>query len=134
MEKTSKNIHRGKVLHQVADAHPSSIKDIVDATGYKYGTFFKHIKTKDLAFSIIAKYGRAMKKDFSIEFPEMADMPFVAMPIANGAELSNEQLRISLQELQTKYSNLLEKHNAAIEELFSLREENRMMKENNANR
>jgi hypothetical protein len=131
LEKANRSIHRGKVLHQAADAHPSSIKDIVEATGYKYGTFFKHIKTKDLSFSIIAKYGRAMQRDFSVEFPEMAEMPFVFTPVNNGNELSNDQLKISLQELQAKYSNLLEKHTAAIEELYLLREENRKLKERN---
>lgn len=71
LEKGNRNTHRGRILHQVADAYPGSIKDIVERTGYKYGTFFKHIKLKDLSFSIIAKYGKAMNKDFSIEFPEM---------------------------------------------------------------
>lgn len=134
MEKTNRNIHRGKVLHQAADAHPSSIKDIVEATGYKYGTFFKHIKTKDLSFKIIDRYGRVMQKDFSVEFPEMADMAFVSSPVNNGNEPSTDQLKASLQELQAKYSNLLEKHNIAIEELFLLREENRKLKERNADR
>jgi hypothetical protein len=122
-------MHRGKILHEATKVHPSSIKEIVEATGYKYGTFFKHIKTKDLSYSIIAKYGKVMHKDFSVEFPEMANMPFVMPPNNNGRELSVEQLQSTLQDLQTKYSNILEKHTSAMEELFQLREENRNLRE-----
>lgn len=104
---------------------------MVERTGYKYGTFFKHILIEDLSFGIIAKYGVAMNKDFSVEFPEMADMPFLMTPINNGKEISTEQLQLAFQDLQTKYSNLLEKHNSVIEELFFLREENRKLKERN---
>lgn len=121
-------MHRGKILHQATKSHPSSIKEIVEAAGYKYGTFFKHIKTKDLSFNILAKYAKVMRKDFSIEFPEMANMAFVVKPESIANEQSQEYLQASLQDLQLKYSNLLEKHNAAIEELFKLREENRILK------
>lgn len=122
-------MHRGKVLHEATKVHHSSIKEIVEATGYKYGTFFKHIKTSDLSYSIIAKYGKVMRKDFSVEFPEMASMAFVIPSNSNGTELSNEQLKSNLQDLQTKYSNLLEKHTSVMEELYQLKEENRKLRE-----
>ena len=121
-------MHRGKILHEATKVHPNSIKEIVEATGYKYGTFFKHIKTKDLSFSILAKYGKVMQRDFSREFPEMAHMTFVTDFQDNNIKLTIENLQSTLNELQLKYANVLEKHNAVIEELFKLKEENRELK------
>lgn len=126
-------MHRGKILHEATKVHPSSIKEIVEGTGYKYGTFFKHIKTKDLSYSIIAKYAKVMRKDFSVEFPEMASMSFVLAPESYGSELSIEQLKISLQDIQTKYSNLLEKHTSIMEEFYQLKEDNRKLRESIGN-
>ncbi len=123
-------MHRGKILHEATKVHHSSIKEIVEATGYKYGTFFKHIKTSDLSYSIIAKYGKVMRKDFSVEFPEMSSMSFVMPLKSDGTELSKEQLQSSLQDIQTKYSNLLEKHTSFMEEFYQLKEDNRKLKEN----
>lgn len=123
-------MHRGKILHESTKVHPSSIKEIVEATGYRYGTFFKHIKTKDLSYNIIAKYGIAMRKDFSKEFPEMSNQLYHQVAKQSEISLSIDQLNLSLQELQIKYSALLEKHNAVIEEYYLLKEENRTLKEN----
>lgn len=122
-------MHRGKILHQATKLHPSSIKDIVEAAGYRYGTFFKHIKSKDLAYSIIAKYGKVMRKDFSVEFPEMANMPHLKFIKQDNIGLSVEQLQSELNDLRHKYSTILEKHTTAMEELFKLRDENRILKE-----
>lgn len=121
-------MHRGKILHEATKVHPNSIKEIVEATGYRYGTFFKHIKTKDLSFSILAKYGKVMQRDFSREFPEMAHMAFVTDFQDSAVKLTMENLQVALNELQLKYATVLEKHNSVIEELFKLREENRDLK------
>lgn len=124
-------MHRGKILHQATKIHPKSLKDIVQAAGYKYGTFFKHIKTKDLALSIIAKYGIAMQRDFSIEFPEMASMNYLQSSNQEELAISLDQLQTELTDLRRKYSIILEKHNTVMEELFKLREENRYLKAKN---
>ena len=122
-------MHRGKILHEATKVHPSSIKEIVESAGFKYGTFFKHIKIKDLSYSIIAKYGRAMRKDFSNEFPEMSNLVINTVTKSSDKGGSIEQINLDLQELQAKYSALLEKHNTVIEELYSLKEQNRILKE-----
>jgi len=121
-------MHRGKILHEATRIHPSSIKEIVERAGYKYGTFFKHIQIRDLSYRIIAKYGKSMRKDFSIEFPEMSSQVFTETHSQPENLRSIEQIRIDFQELQAKYSALLEKHNAIIEELYSLKEQNRNIK------
>ncbi|WP_316846859.1 hypothetical protein [Pedobacter psychrodurus] len=124
-------MHRGKILHEATKVYPSSIKEIVEAAGYKYGTFFKHIQIKDLSYAIIAKYGRAMRKDFSTEFPEMSNLVLPQITKHSDNLGSIDQIRLDLQELQAKYSALLEKHNSVIEELYSLKEQNRALKDKN---
>lgn len=122
-------MHRGKILHEATKVHPSSIKEIVERAGYKYGTFFKHIQIKDLSYKIIAKYGKSMRKDFSIEFPGMSSQVLTEPNTRIENIRSLEQTRLDFQELQAKYSALLEKHNGVIEELYSLKEQNRILKE-----
>ena len=122
-------MHRGKILHEATKVHPSSIKEIVERAGYKYGTFFKHIQIKDLSYKIIAKYGKSMRKDFSIEFPGMSSQVLTEPNTRIENFRSIEQIRLDFQELQAKYSALLEKHNGVIEELYSLKEQNRVLKE-----
>lgn len=129
MEKNTKNIHRGKVLHEAARHHPKKIKDIVEAAGYKYGTFYKHKNEAKLSYEIIAKYGKAMDKDFSIEFPEMASMPSLLIPDYNKGIKTSQQFQNDTQELKEKYFALLDKHNLLLEANILLREENIKLKE-----
>lgn len=129
MEKNTKNIHRGKVLHEAARHHPKKIKDIVEAAGYKYGTFYKHKNDAKLSYEIIAKYGKAMDKDFSIEFPEMANMPSLLISNHNKGIKTGQQIQDENQEMREKYFSLLDKHNLLLEANISLREENIRLKE-----
>lgn len=129
MKNRDKNIHRGKILHDAAKHHPKKIKDIVEAAGYKYGTFYKHKNDPYLSFEIIAKYGRVMDKDFSVEFPEMANLPSLLIIEPSNGSKSNEQLRNEIRGLSEKYATLLHKHNLVLETNIALREENIELKE-----
>lgn len=129
MEKDNKNIHRGKILHEILKNHPRRIKDIVEEAGYKYGTFYKHKNDPELSYEIIAKYGKVISRDLSVEFPEMADYPSLALvetPYSNRAPID---IKKELEELKEKYSNFLSKHNAILEANIQLREENIKLKE-----
>jgi len=129
LEKGNRNIHRGKVLHEALKNHPSKIKEIVEAAGYKYGTFYKHKNDPKLPYEIIARYGNAMRKDFSIEFPEMANLPSLIYVDRNDGRKSYEQLQDEVRDLREKYSSFLDKHNALLEANIALREENIKLKE-----
>ncbi|MBK1439825.1 hypothetical protein JHJ32_07510 [Parapedobacter sp. ISTM3] len=129
MEKENKNIHRGKILHESLKNHLSKIKEIVEAAGYKYGTFYKHKNDPNLSYEIIAKYGNAMGKDFSVEFPEMANLPSLILVDKGNNRKSYEQLQNEVQELREKYSHFLDKHNTLLEANIALREENIRLKE-----
>ncbi|MGE8423695.1 MAG: hypothetical protein ACN6PI_12745 [Sphingobacterium siyangense] len=129
MEKDNKNIHRGKILHEVLKKHPRRIKDIVEDAGYKYGTFYKHKNNPDLSFEIIAKYGKVINKDFSVEFPDMANFPSLALVETAYSNRGSIDLKKELDELREKYSIFLNKHNAILEANIELREENIRLKE-----
>lgn len=129
MEKDNKNIHRGKVLHDILKNHPRRIKDIVEDAGYKYGTFYKHKNNPELSYEIIAKYGNAMNRDMSVEFPEMADFPSLALVETAYSNRTTVDVKKELEELKEKYSNFLNKHNAILEANIQLREENIRLKE-----
>lgn len=148
LEKENKNTHRGQILHEAAKQHPNSIKDIAEAAGYKYGTFFKHIKNKDLSYTILAKYGKVMNRDFSVEFPEMVSLPSFATQNNKRSFFSEDELKEELEELRKSYVKVLEKHNSLLEsniiakeeiskltiENQKLREENTFLRNSQANR
>ncbi|MGB3106975.1 hypothetical protein [Sphingobacterium siyangense] len=129
MEKDNKNINRGKILHEVLKNHPRRIKDIVEDAGYKYGTFYKHKNNPELSYEIIAKYGKVIGKDFSVEFPEMMDFPSLALIQSHFSNNGPIDLKKELEELREKYSSFLHKHNAILEANIELREENIRLKE-----
>lgn len=129
MEKENKNIHRGKVLHDALRQHPRKIKEIVKDAGYQYGTFYKHAAKEDLSYEIIAKYGKAINKDFSVEFPEMNDFPSLAIVERANMHTSSIEIQNELNDLREKYSHFLNKHNLLLEANIELREENIRLKE-----
>ncbi len=65
-----------------------------------------------------------MDKDFSIEFPEMADMPSLLMLPHKDGRMTNQQFEKDTQEVREKYFTLLDKHNLLLEANIALREEN----------
>lgn len=129
MKKDNKNIHRGKILHEILKNHPRRIKDIVEEAGYKYGTFYKHKNDAELSYEIIAKYGKVISRDLSVEFPEMADYPSLALVETPYSNRTPIDIKKELEELKEKYSNFLSKHNAILEANIQLREENIKLKE-----
>lgn len=130
MEKENKNIHRGKILHKTLKQHPRKIIEIVEEAGYKYGTFYKHIAKPELSYEIIAKYGKVINKDFSVEFPEMNNFPSLALVKTQvPSQMSSVELQRELNELREKYALFLNKHNVLLEANIELREENIRLKE-----
>jgi len=127
LEKDNKNIHRGKILHEILRNHPRRIKDIVEDAGYKYGTFYKHKNNPELSYEIIAKYGKVISRDLSVEFPEMADYP--ALALVETSYRAPMDIKKELEELKEKYSIFLSKHNTILESNIQLREENIRLKE-----
>ncbi len=128
MKNPKRNLSRGEVLHQVAKTSPLSLKEIIKKAGYKYPTFYVHIKKADLPFETLARYGKAMDHDFTNEFPEMADYI-----VNDDRNLYNNQLSYDellkerdkwlskYQEQSEKYQRLSDKYNKLLEEKLGLK-------------
>jgi DNA-binding transcriptional ArsR family regulator len=127
LKRSKHSLSRGRVLHQVAKTSPLSLKEIIRKAGYKYPTFYVHVKKADLAFEILAKYGKAMNHDFSNEFPEMADYILNDNGAGYKEQLSYEELLMDrdrwinkYQEQTERYQRLSDKYNKLLEEKLGL--------------
>jgi len=85
--------------------------------GYKRVTYYSHIKQPDLSFSILNKYAKALKYDFSDEIPGM-DQQVIDEP---SFDYSNDpkSLREAKEQIaiwKEKYYELLDKYVKVIED------------------
>lgn len=129
MKKSNHNLSRGDVLHQVAKTSPLSLKEIIKKAGYKYPTFYVHIKKADLPYETLARYGKALNHDFTNEFPEMADYILNDAP-STYTQLSYEELLrdrdrwlAKYQDQTERYQRLSDKYNKLLEEKLGLKGE-----------
>lgn len=129
MKKSKRILSRGEVLYQVAKTSPLSLKEIIKKAGYKYPTFYVHIKREDLPYETLARYGKALNHDFTNEFPEMADYILNDDPNLYNNQLSYEDLLkerdkwlSKYQEQAERYQRLSDKYNKLLEEKLGLRE------------
>lgn|SRR5690606_19304942 len=113
--------HRGEILRSVIDkycaANATSITSVAQKAGYNQATIYRHFAKEDLSFHIIRKYGRAMRHDFSREFPEMKEeFDYLTEP-EEKYETINLSTCIEQRDMwQARYYELLEKHNALLTE------------------
>ena len=129
LKKSTGKLSRGKVLHQVAKTSPLSLKDIIEKAGYKYPTFYVHIKKADLPYETLARYGKALNHDFTNEFPEMADYIMKEDTNVYNNRFSYEELLkerdkwlSKYQEQTERYQRLSDKYNKLLEEKLGLSE------------
>lgn len=94
-----------------------NIERIAQKAGYKRITYYSHIKKKDLALSILNKYGAAINHDFSNDVPGMKalefqeeDHSYAKTPdTLSEAIKDRDRWREKYYELLEKYQKLLEK-------------------------
>lgn len=72
MKKLDTKKHRGEYLNELVRKKGIKIKVLTELAGYDRSTFYNHIKDPNLPYTILAKYGKIMHHDFSIDFPELA--------------------------------------------------------------
>ena len=106
-----------------------SLKEIIKKAGYKYPTFYVHIKKADLPYETLARYGKALNHDFTNEFPEMADY-ILNDDSSKYTQLSYDELLkdrdrwlAKYQEQTERYQRLSDKYNKLLEEKLGLRGE-----------
>ncbi len=86
------------------------MREIIEKAGYKYPTFYVHIKNDDLSYQILARYGKALNHDFSIEFPEMLDHIMNDDAVVYPEKLSFEEMTNDRDKWRTKFISLNERY------------------------
>lgn len=92
------------------------IETVTRRAGYKRGTYYLHIKKKDLSATILYKYGKAIHYDFSEEVPEVSrirtkepEEDYIIEPI------TMREAIVQMNEWKDKYYSLLEKYLSLVE-------------------
>ncbi|WP_316780449.1 hypothetical protein [Pedobacter antarcticus] len=93
----------------------ASIASIARKLGYDRTTVYQHFKNDELEYSTILKYGKALKHDFTLEFPEM--LQFISTleePISEYRATTVSEALKERDYWKDKYIALMEKHNEFI--------------------
>lgn len=109
--------NRGEILKKIIDESQSriNIADLAKKIGYDRTTVYQHFKKHDLDYGIILKYGKVLKHDFSIEFPELLEYTSnVEEPLADYTPVTVADALKQIDFWKSKYIQLLEKHNEMI--------------------
>ena len=84
--------------------------------GYTRSAYYKHIENPNLDFHILIAYGRAIKHDFTEEFPDMPKYMLEEPEETYGKPKSIDDAMKLVEQWKHKYLELLEKYNRLIEE------------------
>ncbi|MEO6868468.1 MAG: hypothetical protein ABI168_02415 [Ginsengibacter sp.] len=111
LEIIKKNIHIGKLLQQAVKQTGLNVDLITKKAGYKRGTFYLHIKQKDLDINILKKYALAIGYDFSREVPAISEFMLAEEdhPYAKEPTTISEAMQ-QRDEWKEKYYALMEKY------------------------
>ena len=109
-------VHRGEVLQIAMKNSNLSIVEAVKRAGYSRASYYNHIMEPELSFEILKDYGKAIRYDFSVDFPEMEK--FIVEDDSEGYNTPNtlDQAIKEVEKWRQKYYSLLEKYHKLIEE------------------
>ena len=109
-------LNRGQILAAVVEASGLNKEEAANKAGYSRSAYYKHVENPNLDYHILIAYGRALRHDFTDEFP---DMPKYILEepeeIYGKPKTVEEAIRIA-EQWKNKYLDLLEKYNKMIEE------------------
>lgn len=106
-------MHRGEILERVVKQSSLTIKQVASRMGISRSSYYNHIKEKDLSLDTIAKYGKVIGYDFSVEFPEIKRTESF---ISTKEPSTLEEAIAERNTWREKYYSILEKYNKCIEE------------------
>lgn len=105
-------INRGKILEDFVKNSGVSVAELSRRIRYERTTIYRHFAKDDLEFAIILKYGKALKHDFSVEFPEMTNLINEFEPSLSDYKVTTVAEALKERDFwKDKYISLLEKHN-----------------------
>lgn len=111
-----KNIkHRGEVLRQVVNESGLSITEVTRRARYSRSSYYNHAEDPELPLEVLERYGRALKHDFSEEFPQINSLRLEEEEIEYGRPDTFEKALQELDRYREKYYALLEKYNKLLE-------------------
>ena len=91
-------------------------EDVAMKAGYSRSSYYKHIDNPNLEFHILMAYGKAIKHDFTEEFPEMPKYLLEDPEVDYGNKITLEEAIRQRDQWKDKYLEILEKYNRLIEE------------------
>jgi hypothetical protein len=119
--KTKKNIkHRGEMLQEAVLDSGMSVTMVTKKSGYSRSSYYNHINDPELPFDIMEKYGRALKHDFSDEFPELNSLRLEEEEVIYGRPDTLEKALYEYDRYRAKYITLLEEHKALLRSLAKI--------------
>jgi|SRR5690348_12308874 len=126
MQTKERAVHRGKILKAIAKRNELTIGQIAKKAGYERASYYKHTQNPNLSFDILESYGKALKYDFTEDFPAMPKYSLIDVPAGLSSKPSSlkealeelEDLNYKYIEVMEKYTELLEKYNKLIEEKY----------------
>lgn len=110
-------IHRGKILQKfIENLNPKvTVAALARKLGYDRTTVYQHFRNDKLDYSTVLKYGKALKHDFSVEFPDMLTyISHVEEPLTEYRTMSVAEALKERDYWKDKYIALMEKHNELI--------------------
>lgn len=111
---------RGLSLYRAVTLSIEKNSDIAMRAGYQPNTMYGHFRNPELSDAILVKYGKAIPFDFSIEYPELA--PYFKASLTE-TNKSYEELKLQLEDVQQRYTSLLEVHNDLLKQHNLTREQ-----------
>lgn len=109
-------LNRGQVLETAVKASGLGKEEAARRAGYSRAAYYKHIIDPDLDYHILMAYGKAIKYDFTDEFPDMPKYLLSEPEEAYGKPQTLEEANKMLEQWKNKYLELLEKYNRLMEE------------------
>jgi len=108
-------LHRGQILATAVEASRLNKEEVAVKAGYSRSAYYKHIDNAELDYHILTAYGKAIRHDFTEEFPEMPRYLIEEPEETYGKALTLEEAIHQRDLWKDKYIELLEKYNKLIE-------------------
>jgi hypothetical protein len=111
-------VHRGEILRNAALKIEPNVSNLGRLVGYDRTSVYRHFAEENLDLGIILKYARALKHDFSKEFPELGNQSWqLQEPVGEYRPLTISDALKEIDYWRSKYIDLLERHTEMLKDM-----------------
>lgn len=108
-------VHRGEIVEKIALGLIPNKSELARVMDMDRTTLYRHFADANLDYGIILKYGKTLKHDFSVEFPELSAFGVsLREPLAEYKAMTLSDALKEADMWKAKYIDLLEKHTALL--------------------